>query len=522
MKIVAIATARNEADIIEAFVRHTAACCHQVIILDHGSTDETPDILGKLADEGLNLHVVTDPTLGSMQPLHMNRLMKLAINEHGADWVVSLDTDEFIQGDLAAALARAQAQGEPKCLKIRSRNYFVHPSNDPSVINPVQRLTHWDKNEAVRPVKPSGYKVMVPAGLARLEGAQIEKGNHRFGLDGFEAPFEIVSEIWLGHFSLRSPTQSAIRLAARTLQKHRKAGGRTDPSAHYDEPYRQLRESYSRFNEEFPKSRLTYGAPLPKDEEPIHNPIVYRGAPLQYTPADYGTDRFVKNILLLAEILARPIDPQSASSLGDQERPASIIAFFPQGAAGDKVPQKIHAQVGHFAFTFPIEAPDGDAPLCFGISSDRCIVEITEVTLVFAGTDVPARTFADEALHAMIEIADMGLMLPGIGGPRVLISRQPMTFHVHRWHREGEPFPVQIVVKLGLVHGTELMVSAITSATIVGNLHRASKEAGTLKGIKKELQKEAKQARKELENARSHPFKFLIRTWKAKLRGKRP
>ncbi len=40
MKIVAIACARNEADIIESFVRHTLSYCQQLIITDHGSADD--------------------------------------------------------------------------------------------------------------------------------------------------------------------------------------------------------------------------------------------------------------------------------------------------------------------------------------------------------------------------------------------------------------------------------------------------------------------------------------------------
>ena len=79
MKIVAISGVRNEADIIEPFVRHTLAYCDTLIVLDHGSTDATFEILKKLQQEGLSLHLLQDGTLGHMQVVFMNRLLQLAV-----------------------------------------------------------------------------------------------------------------------------------------------------------------------------------------------------------------------------------------------------------------------------------------------------------------------------------------------------------------------------------------------------------------------------------------------------------
>ena len=519
MKIVATAVVRNEADIIEAFLRHTAAYCDQLIVIDHGSTDETPEIMRKLAAEGLKLKVITDATLGHIQVSQMNRLLKLAVNEFEADWVVNLDADEFLQGDLLAAFS--QAQGDPKCLKIWVRNYVVHPSDDPSVINPVERLTHWDKAEADHLIRPSSFKVMVPGAFARQEGAYLEQANHRFLIDGFEAPFEILSDVILGHFSLRSPAQYACRLMARSMQQHRKIDERADISLFYDEPYRQARECYSRFAANFTNTRLAYAHTRPEAEKLIDDPFVYRGTQLRYTPTDFGTDRFIKNILLMAEALARSITPQLDAFGQDRGFPASSIAFFPEGMAGKKFLQNIPKK-GQLAFSFSLDAVAGNAPLCFGISSDRGIVEIAEFTLIFAEKEIPARTFEGKALQEMIEIAELGVRLTEGSGTRVLISRQPMVFLVNRWRKEGEQMPIQAVIKLRLVHEMDLVVGAISTPAIIGKLSRLANEVSASKEIKKSLQKEAKQARKELEDARSHPFKFLIRTWKAKLRGKRP
>ena len=55
MRLNAVSKVLDEADIIEAFVRHTAAFVSHLIILDNGSCDGTVEILKQLRDEGLHL-----------------------------------------------------------------------------------------------------------------------------------------------------------------------------------------------------------------------------------------------------------------------------------------------------------------------------------------------------------------------------------------------------------------------------------------------------------------------------------
>src|SRR5438477_425867 len=100
MRLVAIATAKNEGDIIEAFVRHTLALVSHLVILDDASTDGTRAILEALRQEGLALDIVEDHATGHPQGERMTRLMRdHAIRRHGAEWVLPLDADEFVVGE---------------------------------------------------------------------------------------------------------------------------------------------------------------------------------------------------------------------------------------------------------------------------------------------------------------------------------------------------------------------------------------------------------------------------------------
>ena len=60
MKLISITTIKNEADIIESFVRYHANIFDLMIILNNGSTDDTDDILDKLISEGLPIVTLMD------------------------------------------------------------------------------------------------------------------------------------------------------------------------------------------------------------------------------------------------------------------------------------------------------------------------------------------------------------------------------------------------------------------------------------------------------------------------------
>ena len=87
LKIVAIAMAYNEGDIVAETVRQTLGWADDFVILDHGSTDDTAELAyqaGALVmhSERSEFHEgLRQPTLESAQGL-------------GADWVVRVDIDE--------------------------------------------------------------------------------------------------------------------------------------------------------------------------------------------------------------------------------------------------------------------------------------------------------------------------------------------------------------------------------------------------------------------------------------------
>ena len=94
MKLVQTLVVRDEADIVDAQIGyHLNAGVDFVIATDHESRDGTTEILESYARDGYLRRI---PVQGSMHdgPWRTN-MARLAAAEHGADWVINTDADEF-------------------------------------------------------------------------------------------------------------------------------------------------------------------------------------------------------------------------------------------------------------------------------------------------------------------------------------------------------------------------------------------------------------------------------------------
>ncbi|HWY89639.1 MAG TPA: glycosyltransferase family 2 protein [Solirubrobacteraceae bacterium] len=236
MKLVMTLLVRNEADIVRANLDyHLAQGVDFVIVTDHGSEDGTSEILREYERMGV-AQVHRDEEPGHHQSRRVTRMAELARVEHGADWVIHNDADEFwwpqlgSLRDVFASLPARYAQ-----IVVARRNF--RPLPDPEELAGVRpfysRLNYRETNSlslvgqpkiAHRPlanvvVAPGNHSIS-PAGLPAVPGGGLLEIFH-FPMRSYEQFERKVVQIGLGYERVpdRSPGVGRDQLELLGLQR---------------------------------------------------------------------------------------------------------------------------------------------------------------------------------------------------------------------------------------------------------------------------------------------------------------
>lgn len=300
MRLVAVSRVRNEADIIEAFVRHHARYFDWLVIVDDGSTDGTHDMLCSLQAEGLPLEVFREPVVGYEQSRYMTRLLHTAVDRF-ADWVVPLDADEFIEPPDGRTLAETLAEREPQLLSIPWANFaWSADEDDKAEPNPVVR-----QRLRVRPGAATFGKVVVPACLID-EQTRLSQGSHRLIRNGEEISSQSLELIQLCHYPIRSVEQYASKIAIGFLQYSAMPDWGRDIGFHYIAPFQALLTGgLEALRERMAADSHHYSVPSELQQDKVEladAPLRYHGGALKLPiPAPL----FIQSVLHCAQAIAR-------------------------------------------------------------------------------------------------------------------------------------------------------------------------------------------------------------------------
>ena len=245
MKLIGVTMVSNEADMIEAFVRHNLRVLDALVVLDHGSLDRTPEILRALSQEGLPLALLRDNERAFRQSERQTWTAKRFIPELQADFCFALDADELICCDSREGLRETLAGLDARaCAVLTLRNYFGGEAAS-TEINPVRRLTR-----RMRVERAQSHKVVVRREFAADAEAQISFGNHaaiRVAEGRVEPyPHQLLPGVHLAHFPVRSPQQVAKKallgwLGFRLTQPDRYVwDSKATPSGHWRRLFEHL------------------------------------------------------------------------------------------------------------------------------------------------------------------------------------------------------------------------------------------------------------------------------------------
>jgi hypothetical protein len=207
MRVVMTLLVRDEADVIDTHIAyHLAAGVDCVIATDHRSADGTTEILESYARDG-HVHLIRRDDEHIQQSAWMTEMARLAATEHGADWVLNSDADEFwwpAAPSLKDALAAVpDTHGVVYAI---SRVFVPRPGTEWS---PERMTVRLELSAAINdPATP--YRHVAKVAHRAHPDVVVLQGNHRIG----GVPFRDIrgwSPLELLHFPLRSPEQAAAK-----------------------------------------------------------------------------------------------------------------------------------------------------------------------------------------------------------------------------------------------------------------------------------------------------------------------
>ncbi len=337
MKIVAVMTMRNEADIIESWIRYYYRVADHILITDNLSMDGSDDLVLKLADEGLPISLIRDNRPGHLQQERMEIMMNHAFYDLEADWVLLLDADEFLIPPMGETLRDIFIElNQNQTLKVPWVTY-VPTINDPGEPNVLKRVSHRLQKE-VKQI----YKVMVPVKIGKNKNVLITMGNHdiRIGKKRVKCQ-EPPSGMVLAHFPVRSRVQISTKILVgwlSTLSSSRHTGGK---SYHWKNLFDRIIENKEEAFLDLERAAVNYlGEPIKSDEgqhvvrDPIEDSL--SDFTIKYVPAS-TSDPF-KVFAATAE--------QIATNYGNLSRQVELIR------SGSKMGwRNFFTRVGNFFFS---------------------------------------------------------------------------------------------------------------------------------------------------------------------------
>ena len=237
-----IAMVRNEEDIVEPFVRHNLAFLDGLTLLDHRSEDGTPGTLERLEAEGLPLLSLRTSEEALYKARHMSALARESFARTGADFVFTLDADEFI-----SAASRAAIESALEAVPAGSHALHLWRSYVPDA---------FDRGFGPHCLRMRLREERIPRAKVILRGSFAEQ-THEMVSEGHHWVIDMRARMRVAHHMLdpavlclaHCPVRGAAQLARKAKTGYRARqlandGGRVDPMQSYH--WREISEDLDR------------------------------------------------------------------------------------------------------------------------------------------------------------------------------------------------------------------------------------------------------------------------------------
>jgi hypothetical protein len=221
MRLVMTLLVRDEADLLRTHLEHhLAQGVDFFLITDNGSLDATPAIAAAAVERGL-ARLIHEPADTYEQSRWVSRMARLAAEEHGADWVIHSDADEFwISRQPGQTLREAIVALPPGCrrLSVPRWNALISRERDAAQATiapePIDTFERDPRNSLGDPLPPKVLHRADPS-------AVVAQGNHGVTMADPGVP-DGEERLLILHFPYRGrdPYRHKIRIGGRAYLAH--------------------------------------------------------------------------------------------------------------------------------------------------------------------------------------------------------------------------------------------------------------------------------------------------------------
>lgn len=316
MKIATLSKVKNEADIIESFVRYHGQIADRMYFVENGSTDNTLEILCELRQEGYAITIFDERDSEFDELMFINKYARLILQQQRFDWLVPIDADEFLY-----------AEGQ------NPRLYLEQWHTDTVYLVNWRTYIYTAKEEAQNKFVPECFvdyrhekyetftKVIVPGQLYRGGGLLISRGNH--DVVGTEVKKQQIKEIKFAHYPIRSQEQFQTQIVINSIMQSSRFDYQKEEAWHWGQMYRSIKEQRE---VDLQEVSLTYA--IPQEQRQMYGTMKVCRGKLRY--------EFLGTIQLKYSSLAR------------------ISAFYNLMCAGETLAGRLCAREG----AGPVETED--------------------------------------------------------------------------------------------------------------------------------------------------------------------
>lgn len=341
-KIAVISMVKNEADIIESFVRHTLTFADVMLVAEHRSTDATPKILEKLQAEGLPLQVMEISAVEQVQSEVLTQLMMRAAVQEKADIILPLDADEFLVTDRAENCRQQLQRLDSR--KIFSLDWVRYVLAEPEIGQSEFLLSRNCLRERAPEVLK---KVIVGSQVLEQAALFLTQGSHAMAYRDSQELMAIETQpvvgMHLAHFPWRGQEQASSKEACGWLTNVAKYSVHTNMANHWHRSFQCLQ-----------RGECLRPAPLkmPVKGEPWTGPVPR----MQYTAP--GSASLLRNLLSLGEQLAEAYREESI--LRRQRVVSILLPFWGDMPALEKSLESVYAQTYPYKEVFVLAMENVD------------------------------------------------------------------------------------------------------------------------------------------------------------------